>query len=542
MELMFIGAAHEVTGSCHFIQVGKKKFLVDCGMEQGVDRFENVDLPVPPSEIDFVFLTHAHIDHSGMLPKLYHDGFRGQILSTKATASLCDLMLKDSAHIQEMESQWRNKKAKRKVDGEGYEPVYTMDDAIGALELFVTYPYGKIFTACDGVRFRFTDIGHLLGSASIEIWLEEGNVEKKIVFSGDIGNKSQPLLKEPEMTREADYVVMESTYGDRLHEKDHIDVIDEFAKIIRETFFRGGNVVIPAFAVGRTQVLLYYIRKIKERNLVPEFPNFPVYVDSPLAVEATQIFYECGRECYDDEAQELLDRQINPIDFPNLRLSVTTEESKEINDDTEPKVIISASGMCDAGRIKHHLKYNLWRNDSTILMVGYQSIGSPGRKLQAPGRKLQDGVGELKLFGEDVAVRAKIVTLPGLSGHADRLGLLEWIEGFMYKPRMVFVVHGEDEVADMFAKTLVNECELRAVAPFSGTRYDLAAGKFIVVTEGIPISKATAGRRVSNAFVKLKMTGKQIVEFINNKCSGLPNKDMEKFTKDLELLIEKYKR
>ena len=535
MELMFIGAAHEVTGSCHFIQVGKKKFLVDCGMEQGVDHFENVDLPIPPSEIDFVFLTHAHIDHSGMLPKLYHDGFRGQILSTKATASLCDLMLKDSAHIQEMESQWRNKKAKRKVDGEGYEPVYTMDDAIGALELFVTYPYGKIFTACDGVRFRFTDIGHLLGSASIEIWLEEGNAQKKIVFSGDIGNKHQPLLKEPEMTREADYVVMESTYGDRLHEKDHIDVIDELAKIMGETFRRGGNVVIPAFAVGRTQVLLYYIRKIKEKNLVPEFPNFPVYVDSPLAVEATQIFYECGRECYDDEALELLERNINPIDFPGLRLSVTTEESKAINDDTEPKVIISASGMCDAGRIKHHLKYNLWRSDSTILIVGYQTIGSPGRKLQ-------DGAQELRLFGEDVAVRAKIVKFPGLSGHADRLGLLEWIEGFMYKPRMVFVVHGEDDVADMFAKTLVNECDLRAVAPFSGTRYDLAAGKFIVVTEGIPISKATAGRRVSNAFVKLKMTGKQIVEFINNKCSGLPNKDMEKFTKDLELLIEKYKR
>ena len=535
MELMFIGAAHEVTGSCHYLQVGKKKFLVDCGMEQGIDRFVNADLPVPPSEIDFVFLTHAHIDHSGMLPKLYHDGFRGQILTTRATASLCDLMLKDSAHIQEMESNWRNKKAKRKIDGEGFEPIYTMDDAIGALELFVSYPYGKIFTACDGVRFRFTDVGHLLGSASIELWLEEGNVQKKIVFSGDIGNKHQPLLKEPEMTREADYVVMESTYGDRLHEKDHIDVIDELAKIITETFRRGGNVVIPAFAVGRTQVLLYYIRKIKERNLVPEFPNFPVFVDSPLAVEATQIFYECGRECYDDEAQELLDRGINPIDFPNLRLSVTTEESKEINDDTEPKVIISASGMCDAGRIKHHLKYNLWRSDSTILMVGYQSIGSPGRKLQ-------DGAAEIRLFGEDVAVRAKIVTLPGLSGHADRLGLLEWMDGFMHKPRLVFVVHGEDQVADLFAQTLADECDVRAFAPFSGTRYDLAAGKFIVVTEGIPISKATEGRRVSNAFVKLKMTGKQVLDFINSKCSGLPNKDMEKFTRDLEQIIEKYRR
>lgn len=534
MELMFIGAAHEVTGSCHYLQVGKKKFLVDCGMEQGIDRFENADLPVPASDIDFVFLTHAHIDHSGMLPKLYHDGFRGQIFSTRATASLCSIMLRDSAHIQEMESQWRNKKAKRKVDGEAYEPIYTMDDAIGATELFVSYPYGKIFSACDGVRFRFTDIGHLLGSASIELWLEEGNAQKKIVFSGDIGNKTQPLLKDPEPTREADYVVMESTYGDRLHEKDHIDVIDEFADIIRETFRRGGNVVIPAFAVGRTQVILYYIRKIKEKNLVPEFPNFPVYVDSPLAVDATQIFYDCGQECYDDEALEMLERGINPIGFPNLQLSITTDESKAINDIKEPKVIISASGMCDAGRIKHHLKYNLWREDSTILIVGYQAIGSPGRKLQ-------DGVGELKLFGEDVAVRAKIVMLPGLSGHADRLGLLEWIEGFMYKPRLVFVVHGEDQVADMFAQTLANECDIRAVAPYSGTRYDLAAGKFITITEGIPISKATAGRRVSNSFTKLKMTGRQILEFIN-MCEGLPNKDLEKFSRDLEALIEKYKR
>ncbi len=534
MELMFIGATHEVTGSCHYIQVGKKKFLIDCGMEQGIDRFENSDLPVPASEIDFVILTHAHIDHAGMLPKLYHDGFRGPIIATRATTSLCDIMLRDSAHIQTMESLWRNKKAKRKIDGEAYEPIYTMEDALETIKLFVSYPYNKIFSACEGVRFRFTDIGHLLGSASIEIWLEEGNTEKKIVFSGDIGNRRQPLLKDPEMTDEADYVVMESTYGDRLHEKDDEDVIHEFADIITETFRRGGNVVIPAFAVGRTQVMLYYIRKIKEMNLVPEFPNFPVYVDSPLAVDATEIFYECGEECYDKEALDLLHKGINPISFPNLHLSITTEESKEINDIQEPKVIISASGMCDAGRIKHHLKYNLWRSDSTILIVGYQSIGSPGRKIQ-------DGAKEIKLFGEDVAVRARIAVLPGLSGHADRLGLLEWVEAFKYRPRQVFVVHGEDKVAEMFAQTLVEECELRAMAPFSGTRYDLAAGKFIEITEGIPITKATQGRSVSSSFTKLKMTARQVLEFIN-KCQGLPNKDLEKFSRDLELLIEKYKR
>ena len=533
MELMFLGADHEVTGSCHYLQVGKKKFLVDCGMEQGIDRFENADMPVPATEIDFVFLTHAHIDHSGMLPKLYRDGFRGQIISTRATASLCNIMLKDSAHIQEMEAQWRNKKAKRKIDGEGYEPIYTMEDAVETIKLFVEYPYGKIFTVCDGIRFRFTDVGHLLGSASIELWLTEGNTEKKIVFSGDIGNKMQPLLKDPEYTSEADYVVMESTYGDRIHEKDDEDVVQDLADIISETFRRGGNVVIPAFAIGRTQVMLYYIRHIKEKNMVPDFPNFPVYVDSPLAVEATQIFYECGQECYDDEALDLLAKDINPIGFPNLHLSITTDDSKAINFIEEPKVIISASGMCDAGRIKHHLKYNLWREDSTILMVGYQSEGSPGRKIQ-------DGAKEIKIFGEDVAVRAKIQTLPGLSGHADRLGLLEWIEAFKYKPRQVFVVHGEDQVAELFSKTLSEECGIRSAAPYSGTRYDLAAGKFILITSGIPISKATAGRMVSSSFTKLKFTGRRILDFING-CQGLPNKDLERFSQDLEALIEKYR-
>ena len=533
MELMFLGADHEVTGSCHYLQVGKKKFLVDCGMEQGIDRFENADMPVPASEIDFVFLTHAHIDHSGMLPKLYRDGFRGQIISTRATASLCNIMLKDSAHIQEMEAQWRNKKAKRKIDGEGYEPIYTMEDAVETIKLFVEYPYGKIFTVCDGIRFRFTDVGHLLGSASIELWHTEGNTEKKIVFSGDIGNKMQPLLKDPEYTAEADYVVMESTYGDRIHEKDDEDVVQDLADIISETFHRGGNVVIPAFAIGRTQVMLYYIRHIKEKNMVPDFPNFPVYVDSPLAVEATQIFYECGQECYDDEALDLLAKDINPIGFPNLNLSITTDDSKAINFIEEPKVIISASGMCDAGRIKHHLKYNLWREDSTILMVGYQSEGSPGRKIQ-------DGAKEIKIFGEDVAVRAKIQTLPGLSGHADRLGLLEWIEAFKYKPRQVFVVHGEDQVAELFSKTLSEECGIRSAAPYSGTRYDLAAGKFILITSGIPISKATAGRMVSSSFTKLKFTGRRILDFING-CQGLPNKDLERFSQDLEALIEKYR-
>lgn len=535
MELVFIGADHEVTGSCHYLQVGKYHILIDCGMEQGKDTYENAPLPVEPSEIDFVILTHAHIDHTGMLPKLYKDGFRGAVVATQATASLCNIMLRDSAHIQSMEAEWRNKKARRRGEGDlAYEPVYTMEDAMSVLRQFQSYPYGKIFSLCDGVRFRFTDIGHLLGSASIELWLTEGGTTKKIVFSGDIGNKDQPLLKDPATTDEADYVLIESTYGDRLHEKEKEDYVTELSEIISDTFHRGGNVIIPSFAVGRTQVILYFIRQIKAENRVPDFPNFPVYVDSPLAVDATQIFYENEMQCFDEEAMALVSRGINPISFPNLRLTITTDESKAILADDEPKVVISASGMCDAGRIKHHLKHNLWREDCTILFVGYQAVGSPGRRIL-------DGAEEIKIFGEPVAVRAKIEKMSGLSGHADKEGLLEWINAFKEKPKQVFVVHGEDEVAAYFAKTLTEDYGYQAMAPYSGTRYDLATGKFIEITRGRPVRKTKGGRVVSDSYTNLRVTGKKMQEFIES-AQGLPNKDLDHFARDLQALMEKYKR
>ena len=384
MELQFVGAAHEVTGSCHYLQIGSKNILVDCGMRQGGMKYENAPLPVPASRIDFVIVTHAHIDHTGMLPALYKDGFRGQVVATEATASLCDIMLRDSAHIQTMEAEWKNKREKRSGNEEPFEPVYSMEDALNLIRLIAPYEYGKVYTLCDGVRFRFTDIGHLLGSASVELWLTEGRTEKKIVFSGDIGNKDQPLLKDPALTDSADYVVMESTYGDRLHEGDWAPPVEELAQILRDTFARGGNVVIPSFAVGRTQVMLYYLRQIKQNDMVPDYKNFPVYVD---------------------EAMALIRQGVNPITFPGLRLTISTEESKAILEDYDPKVIISASGMCDAGRIKHHLKHNLWRSDSTILFVGYQSAGSPGRRIL-------EGAEEIKIFGEAVAVKAKIESLP----------------------------------------------------------------------------------------------------------------------------------
>ena len=381
MKLMFIGADHEVTGSCHYLNACGKHILVDYGMEQGTNVFENVQLPVEAPLIDYVLLTHAHVDHSGMLPLLYAKGFRGQILMTEASADLCSIMLRDCAHIQMQEAEWKSRKAKRSSGVALQEPIYTMEDADGAIKCIVPCPYNKKMSLCEGIDVRFSDIGHLLGSASIEVWMNEDKNTKKIVFSGDIGNINQPLIKDPSKTADADYVVVESTYGDRIHSMDRPDYVKELTEVIQETFNRGGNVVIPSFAVGRTQEMLYFLRKIKEDHLIQNFPDFPVYVDSPLAVEATEIFLRNETNCFDEEAMKLVNKGINPIRFSGLRLSITSDESKAINFDMTPKVIISASGMCEAGRIRHHLKHNLWRPESTILFVGYQAVGTLGRTL-----------------------------------------------------------------------------------------------------------------------------------------------------------------
>ena len=380
MKITFLGAAHEVTGSCTLLEACGRKILIDCGMEQGPDIYENCELPVHPAHIDFVLLTHAHIDHSGKLPLLIKNGFYGTVFATTATRNLCAIMLADAAHIQEAEAAWKNRKAKRSGE-EGYTPMYTLEDVQELMPCFRTVDYGEPVEPCNGIRVEFFDAGHLLGSASIEVWLTEGDITKKIVFSGDIGNTDQPLIKDPIPTKEADYVVMESTYGDRLHSKEKIDYVAELSAVIRETFAKGGNVVIPSFAVGRTQEMLYFLRKIKADNLVPEFPKFEVYVDSPLAVEATGIFQKNIYGCFDEEALELVRNGINPLSFPGLKLAITSEESKQINFDEKPKVIISASGMCEAGRIRHHLKHNLWRPECTILFVGYQAVGTLGRAL-----------------------------------------------------------------------------------------------------------------------------------------------------------------
>lgn len=530
MELMFIGADHEVTGSCHYLRVGEKNILVDYGMEQGIQAFENCELPVDAALIDYVFLTHAHIDHSGMLPYLYARGFRGQILATKATVDLCSIMLRDCAHIQMQEAEWKNRKAKRSAQNALVEPVYTMEDADGTIRRLVPCEYDHMIEVCEGVKIRFTDVGHLLGSSSIEVWATEGEITRKMVFSGDIGNLDQPLIKDPKYTEEADFVVMESTYGDRLHGAEKPDYIGELTKILQDTFDKGGNVVIPSFAVGRTQEMLYFLRQIKAEGLVKGHGNFPVYVDSPLAVEATGIFQQNEMECFDKEAMDLIWQGINPITFPGLQLAITSDESKAINFENTPKVIISASGMCEAGRIRHHLKHNLWRPECTILFVGYQAVGTLGRAIV-------EGTEEVKLFGEPIQIRARIEKLAGMSGHADKNGLIKWVEAFKEKPKKVFVVHGEDSVCKLFTECLKIEHGIDAYAPYSGTRYDLISQDFIYEAEPVVLKKKA--KAVSDVFARLLACGQRLIAVIH-KNEGGANKDLAKFADQINSLCDKW--
>lgn len=531
MRLIFIGADHEVTGSCHVLEVCGRYILVDCGMEQGTDDFETAELPMNIADIDYVLLTHAHIDHSGMLPLLYARGFRGDVIATPATVDLCDIMLKDSAHIQMTEAEWKNRKGQR-AGKEPVVPIYDMNDAEGVLEHFVSCDYDKVMDLCEGVKVKFSDAGHLLGSASIEVWINEDGEERKIVFSGDIGNLNRPIIKDPSYINDADYVVMESTYGDRYHNAD-VDYVSELAGICQRTFDRGGNVVIPAFAVGRTQEMLYYFRKIKEEGLVKGH-SFEVYVDSPLAVEATQIFNENMAECFDQEAMELVRNGINPLRFPGLTLSITSNDSIAINSDNKPKVIISASGMCEAGRIRHHLKHNLWRKECTVVFVGYQANGTLGRMLL-------EGASEVKIFGETIEVMAEIVKLEGVSGHADKAGLIKWITSFDNRLKQVFVVHGEDEVSTGFAKCLCDEYGLNAVAPYSGAEFDMISGRFVKEGERIPKAKKPVQRKANDVFERLLAAGRRLLTVIKHNEGGA-NKDLAKFADQINSMCDKWDR
>ena len=535
MRVGFYGAAHEVTGSCTLIEVGEKKGIVDFGMEQGKDMFVNEPLPVPYTELDFVLLTHAHIDHSGMLPLLYKEGYRGPVYASAATCSLCEIMLRDCANIQETEAEWKNRKAQRSGAAVS-EPTYSMEDAEGLLKQLRPCPYGEVIQVNEAVSIRLTDVGHLLGSSAIEVWLHEGGETRKICFSGDVGNSDQPILKDPQHVEEADFLVIESTYGDRLHATERVDYVAELAARIQKTLDRGGNMIIPSFAVGRTQEILYFIREIKERQLVRGHGDFPVYMDSPLAIEATGIFLQCDTDYVDEEMRGMIRSGINPLVFPGLELAVSQEESVAINENQTPKIIISASGMCDAGRVRHHLKHNLWRPESMVLFVGYQALGTLGRTLV-------DGAKSVKLFNETIQVEAEIDTLPGISGHADKNGLIAWLQGFREKPKFVFVNHGDEDAAEAFTACLTRELGYRAFAPYSGAIFDLLEERWVSFPEGIPIKRDTpaAKKKANPLLTDLIEAAEKLLEICRG-LDGRANRDLKSYTETIRKLIAKIEK
>ena len=473
MKITFLGATKIVTGSNFLVEAAGKKFLVDCGLYQGKAELEEQnyrEFDYNPAEIDFMLLTHAHIDHSGRIPKLYNDGFKGPIYAHKATCDLCQIMLPDSGHIQEMEAEWKNKKRIRK--GQPTRgPLYTAEDALKCMEIFVPVKYDEIIQVSENIYVRFNDAGHMLGSSTIEIWAKEDGKETKAVFSGDLGNNDIPLLSEPTMIDNCDYLVMESTYGSRLHIRND-QKAELFLKIVSETIDNGGTVVIPSFAVGRTQEILYEINKIKENRHDEEFlreyrtlMKVPVYVDSPLAISATQVFKE-NMDLFEDEVKEEMERGNTPLEFPGLKFTQTADESKALNESNEPSIIISASGMCDVGRIKHHLKHNIWNPKSTILFVGYQAPGTLGYEIV-------NGAKKVTIFGEEFAVNARIEYIEGYSGHADQEWLMNFVYSFYNKPKHIFLVHGEEESQEVLRNKILENTGIGVTIPEYGETYQL---------------------------------------------------------------------
>lgn len=452
MKIQFCGASTGVTGSCHLITTEKHKILLDCGQFQGgkaQDALNYEEFPFDPAEIDFVILSHAHIDHCGRIPLLVKRGFKGDIYCTDATADLLDVMLKDSGYIHEKEAEWKNRKNER-AGRAMVEPLYTYNDAVDSLKFVKPVLYDQLVELNEQMKMVFNDAGHILGSAITELWITEDDNVSKLVFSGDLGVMDRPILRNPTIIKKADYVIMETTYGNRLHPKNSMDV-KKLMDIIRKTAKRGGTTVIPSFAVGRTQELIYELNRVydSDSEYHKDFENIMVYVDSPMATTATEVFKK-NAQVFDDETKEYIMKGDNPLDFKNLKFTRTSEESMWLNTDNEPKVIISASGMCEAGRIRHHLKHNLWNSKSSIIFVGYQAEGTLGKLLV-------EGAKEVTLFGEKIQVNAEIYNLEGFSGHADRDGLLAWLKGFRKEPKHIFLVHGEPQAKEDFAETVRKE-------------------------------------------------------------------------------------
>ncbi len=455
LKLKFCGGARTVTGSCFLLEVEGKKYLIDCGMFQGgkaLRRRNAMDFPFNPAEIECLFLTHAHIDHSGLVPKLVKEGFQGKIYTTSATLDLCRIMLPDSGHIQETEAEWRNRKARRAGAAET-PPLYTVEDAINSLQFFQEVKYYETINLSAEISFRLQNSGHILGSALLELWVNDDGNRRKFVFSGDLGREKQPIIPDPDVIEEADFLILESTYGKRFHEGED-EKSELLADIINSTLERGGNIVVPSFAVGRTQEMLYILNGLIDKG---EIPSLPIYIDSPMAIETTDLFMR-HTECFDLEMRACLVRGDYPLHFPEAYFSRSVDESRKINELPGGAMIISASGMCDAGRIKHHLKHNLWRSESTILFVGYQAEGTLGRRLL-------DGVKNVVLFGEDIAVRARIASIGGFSAHADQGEMLKWVNKFKQKPSQIILVHGEEEAQECLAALLREQFELNVYIP-----------------------------------------------------------------------------
>jgi len=550
MKLSFLGATKIVTGSNFLIETKNSKFLIDCGMFQGsksIDRMNYQPFSFNPNEIDFIILSHAHIDHSGRIPKLIKEGFKGSIYSTKATADLCSIMLPDSGHIQEIENEWDNRKRRR--SGEKLrEPLYTMKEAEESLRYFKPVLYDQKIALNEEVTLRFRDAGHILGSSIIELWIkEEKGRETKLVFSGDLGRRNRPILRDPSLIDEADYLIMESTYGNRLHPPSEDDT-RELISIINTTLKRGGNVVIPSFAVERAQDIIYELNKYYTEYIKTEDQDFlsvPVYVDSPLTVSATEIFLR-NPDCFDEDTLKLINIGNNPLDFRNLKFTRTTQESKQINFSKESKVIISASGMCTAGRIKHHLKHNLWRKESSIVFVGYQAQGTLGRRIK-------EGEKVVKIFGEEIQVNAEIYSLEGFSGHADREGILQWIKSFKNKPKKIFVVHGEEEASKEISGKIEEELSIKTYIPKLGESVSIE-GESVLPGERLEINgKSEEFREIEESVEKLKSIFWLTLQRLEHKTdhgvdseelNNFKNKliDIQKSILDLNMLITEKKK
>ena len=525
MKITFLGATKTVTGSNYLVEAAGKKFLVDCGMWQGKAELEEEnfqEFEFDPKEIDFVLLTHAHIDHSGRIPKLYNEGFKNKIYAHKATCDLCALMLPDSGHIQEMESEWKNRKRMRKGE-KPRDPLYTAEEAAKCLQIFEAVQYDNIIDITDKIHVRFNDAGHMLGSSIIELWVDEEGKTTKTVFTGDIGNNDIPLLSSPTMIEDTDYLVMESTYGSRLHVRNN-EKAEMFLDIVAETLDNQGTVVIPSFAVGRTQEILYELNKLKDIRTDEEFRHkyhtlmkAPVYVDSPLAISATEVFKE-NMDLFDEETQEEIRKGDHPLEFPGLKFTTTADESKALNENPEPCIIISASGMCDVGRIKHHLKHNLWNPNSTILFVGYQAPGTLGYSIV-------NGAKSVKIFGEEIAVNARIEYIEGYSGHADQDGLMNFVYSFRKKPKQVFLIHGEEESQEVLGQKIENEAQLPVIIPSYGETYELNVDEDVKLTH--KIDKKLPVNMKTEVLKRLEKLKAEIDDMENSVKSDINNNELK---------------